>query len=106
MQKETAAEPTKITKTNTKNQIKPKQNEEKLKPKQPIKTMTRAQKKKEIFTKKRKVDKQDWTCPGCKGVWKESQIDGVICRICLVCGREDFLLGIYNTWCEIIRLFH
>ena len=34
------------------------------------------------------VGKQKSTCPLCKGAWKESQIDWIVCRIFTVCGHE------------------
>ena len=47
------------------------------------------------------VDKQEWTYPLSKRAWKESQIDWIVCIIYAVCWNEDFILGIYNIWCEI-----
>ena len=32
------------------------------------------------------------------------KIDWIICRLYKVCGRKDFILGIYNTWREIIHI--
>ena len=88
----------KITKTN-KYQIKPKQNKPELNAKQPVKTM----KENLLWKKERDVVKQEWTYPVCKWVWKETQIDWIVCGICSVCEYEDFVLCIYNTWCEIIQ---
>ena len=62
--------------------------------------------KKDLSQKKKKkknADKQECTCPVCKGAGKESQIDWVVCRIYTVCGHADLILGSHNTWSEIIH---
>ena len=40
-----------------------------------MKTKTRTKKTKAFVKKERNVDKQGWTSPFCKKVWKESQIE-------------------------------
>ena len=59
-----------------------------------------SQKKKK---KKKNADKQERTCSVCKSAGKESQIDWFVCRIYTVCGHADLILGIHNTWSEIIH---
>ena len=51
-------------------------------------------KQKKKLKKERNIDKQKWTCPVCKGAWKESQIDWIVCRIYSVGAWTDFVLGI------------
>ena len=49
------------------------------------------------------LTKKECTCSVCQGVSKESQVDWLVCRIYTICWHEDFTLGIYNTWREIIH---
>ena len=57
-----------------------------------------------FFETKKSFKKQECTCPVCNGVWKESPINWMVCKIYLVRGHEDFIFGIYNTWFEIILI--
>ena len=54
--------------------------------------------------KESNVDKQECTCPVCKGVSKESRVDWFVCRTYVMCGHENFIPGIRNTWFEIIHI--
>ena len=33
-----------------------------------------------------------------------NKVDWIVCRIYTLCGYEDFILRIYNAWCQIIHL--
>ena len=69
------------------------------------KTISEKNETKKIFFKKKKknADKQERTCSVCKSTGKENQIDWFVCRIYTVCGHADLILGIHNTWSEIIH---
>ena len=51
---------------------------------------TKKQKQKSVSKKERNVDKQEWTSPACKRVWKESQIERNICGIFTLCDYEGW----------------
>ena len=80
----------KISKTN-KNQITSKQQQQK-EPK------TTKEKQRRLSKKEINVGKQELTSLGCRGSWKESQIDWIVCRIYKVCVHEECILRIRNTW--------
>ena len=61
----------------------------KFKLKQPVKKKT---KQKSLSKKERNVDKQEWTSPVCKRVWKESQTDWNVCRIFTLRGYEGWYI--------------
>ena len=42
------------------------------------------------------VDKQELTSLGCRGTWKGSQIDWIVCKGCTVWLYKDCILGKYN----------
>ena len=43
----------------------------------------------------RTVDKQKWTYPVCKGAWKESRTDWIICIIYTVCVAMKILYLVF-----------
>ena len=50
------------------------------------------------------VDKLESTSLCCRGTWPDGETDWIFCRIYTVCVHEDYVLDIYNTWCEIIHI--
>ena len=76
-----------------------------MKPKkQPVKTKKKTTRKKCLSIKEIIVDKQELIITGCSGTWKGSQIDWTVCEISTMCGHKDYILGICNTWIEIIHI--
>ena len=74
--------PTKKTKTK----------ETKLKGKKNVQSKPKPKLKKQKKTLSKKVsniDKQEWICPVCKGTWKETQTDWIICSTCTVQVHDD-----------------
>ena len=71
-----------------------------LKPKQLVKTKKQ---KKYLSKKEIDVDKQGLSSLGCRGTWKESQIDWLFAEY-EKWVHENCILGIYNTWYEITHL--
>ena len=46
-------------------------------------------KKQKSSEKEKPVENQESTCAVCKGSWRESQMDWIVCRVCTVWVQED-----------------
>ena len=82
----------------TKKETKPKRQKAKVN----LKTKKKhCDKKKQKFSEKEKpVENQEWNCTVCKGSWRESQMDWIVCRVCTVWVHEDCTVNEVYFLCD------